>query len=40
MDPKGDNWVMVDLDKDGVPDIAMKEEEDFKQRMLELAGLK
>tara|TARA_B100001057_G_scaffold213448_1_gene213776 strand:- start:1158 stop:1352 length:195 start_codon:yes stop_codon:yes gene_type:complete len=34
-----DNWVMVDIDGDGVADIAVKEEEDFKQRMLKLAGL-
>ncbi len=39
MDHKGDNWVMIDLDKDGMPDIAMKEEDDFKERMLTLAGL-
>ena len=39
MDHKGDNWVMVDIDKDGIPDVAMKEEDDFKERMLTLAGL-
>ena len=39
MDHKGDNWQMVDIDGDGMPDIAMKQEDDFKERMLTLAGL-
>lgn len=40
MDHKGDNWQMVDIDGDGIPDIAMSKESTSQDRMLELAGLK
>jgi hypothetical protein len=39
MDPKGDNWVMVDIDGDGDADIAVQSEESDVSRMLELAGM-
>ena len=44
MDPKGDNWIMVDLDGDGDNDLAVKNEDiDYQSeidRILGLAGLK
>ena len=44
MDPKGDNWIMVDLDGDGDDDLAVKNEDiDYQSeidRILGLAGLK
>ena len=31
MDPKGDNWIMVDVDNDGDMDMAMANEEDLSE---------
>jgi hypothetical protein len=32
MDPKGDNWIMVDVDNDGDMDMAMANEEDHHEK--------